>query len=405
MRYELKNFRGDIRQVISDIKYREEVNGVVEYTPDVWQVEDSYPFGWNIKDRSFTHPNPEEAYRFGFNGKENDPDFGNQLIQDYGFRLYNPAIAKFLSVDPLAPEYPWYTPYQFAGNKPIWAIDLDGLEEATTQELQKNNSAMFNVNPMLPIIAASREEGGQNGQVKHFWRQVYRSKYKFSNNWNNLVGASGEAIVLASLSNKFRVSYADHSLKVLKYAKGNPHQRSGSIYKHDIELAITPITFLETIDFTPHDKKKSINFKLNNADGSSHILKHNVAGYGIFDVLKIRAEVKTLSPKEEGAAPYNAYRKIMEGYDDAITTAQNNPSDISLLAVDKKVYLNAYNWAYRSKDPSKLEQLYDKYRVLRAYGGGRLLIDNLHQNANNDVKDTMKQIRLNTTGEVKTKND
>jgi SLT domain-containing protein len=25
-------------------------------------------------------------------------------------------------------EYPWYTPYQFAGNMPIWAIDLDGKE-------------------------------------------------------------------------------------------------------------------------------------------------------------------------------------------------------------------------------------------------------------------------------------
>jgi hypothetical protein len=29
----------------------------------------------------------------------------------------------------LSDSYPWYTPYQFAGNKPIWAIDLDGLEE------------------------------------------------------------------------------------------------------------------------------------------------------------------------------------------------------------------------------------------------------------------------------------
>jgi hypothetical protein len=34
-----------------------------------------------------------------------------------------------LSVDPLTKSYPWYTPYQFAGNKPIAAIDLDGLEE------------------------------------------------------------------------------------------------------------------------------------------------------------------------------------------------------------------------------------------------------------------------------------
>ncbi|MEM9837004.1 MAG: hypothetical protein AAF828_10905, partial [Bacteroidota bacterium] len=31
-------------------------------------------------------------------------------------------------VDPLAPDYPWYTPYQFAGNSPILNIDRDGLE-------------------------------------------------------------------------------------------------------------------------------------------------------------------------------------------------------------------------------------------------------------------------------------
>jgi RHS repeat-associated protein len=85
-------------------------------------------------------------YRFGFNGKENDKDWGGQLIQDYGFRLYNPAIGKFLSVDPLAPEYPWYTPYQFAGNMPIWAIDLDGLEPSisTTEKKETLQSKALN---------------------------------------------------------------------------------------------------------------------------------------------------------------------------------------------------------------------------------------------------------------------
>jgi hypothetical protein len=34
-----------------------------------------------------------------------------------------------LSVDPLTKDFPWYTPYQFTGNKPIWAADLDGAEE------------------------------------------------------------------------------------------------------------------------------------------------------------------------------------------------------------------------------------------------------------------------------------
>ena len=78
------------------------------------------------------------SYRFGFNGKENDPEtYGEGNIYDYGFRIYNPRLGRFLSVDPLTSEYPWYTPYQFAGNKPVWCIDLDGLEEALPKQPAK----------------------------------------------------------------------------------------------------------------------------------------------------------------------------------------------------------------------------------------------------------------------------
>ena len=72
----------------------------------------------------------DASYRFGFNGKEkdNDGEWGNSTHYDYGFRIYDPSIARFLSVDPLTKSYPWYTPYQFAGNMPTQAIDLDGLE-------------------------------------------------------------------------------------------------------------------------------------------------------------------------------------------------------------------------------------------------------------------------------------
>ncbi len=86
----------------------------------------STPFGSLLPGRSYQ----TTTYKYGFNGKENDNEVkgtGNQ--QDYGFRIYDPRLGKFLSVDPLTREYPWYTPYQFAGNMPIQAIDLDGLEE------------------------------------------------------------------------------------------------------------------------------------------------------------------------------------------------------------------------------------------------------------------------------------
>ena len=70
------------------------------------------------------------AYCYGFTGKENDykGEWGNQNHYDYGFRIYNPSIAKFLSVGLLTKSYPELTPYQFASNRPIDGIDLDGLE-------------------------------------------------------------------------------------------------------------------------------------------------------------------------------------------------------------------------------------------------------------------------------------
>ena len=65
----------------------------------------------------------------GFNGKENDNEVkgeGNQ--QDYGKRIYDPRVARFLSEDPLKKSYPMLTTYQFASNTPIFAVDVDGLE-------------------------------------------------------------------------------------------------------------------------------------------------------------------------------------------------------------------------------------------------------------------------------------
>ncbi|MFM9911469.1 MAG: RHS repeat domain-containing protein [Chitinophagaceae bacterium] len=76
-----------------------------------------------------TYTAPSTTYRYGFNGKEEDDEVkgdGNQ--QDYGMRIYDPRLGRFFSVDPLTHEYPELTPYQFASNRPIVEVDLDGLE-------------------------------------------------------------------------------------------------------------------------------------------------------------------------------------------------------------------------------------------------------------------------------------
>jgi RHS repeat-associated protein len=71
-------------------------------------------------------------YRYGFNGKEKDDEIkGDGTQQDYGMRIYDPRLGKFLSVDPLTKKYPELTPYQFGSNRPIDGIDQDGLEYVT----------------------------------------------------------------------------------------------------------------------------------------------------------------------------------------------------------------------------------------------------------------------------------
>ena len=65
-------------------------------------------------------------------------------------RYYAAYIARFISTDPLQFEYPYYTPFQYAGNKPISYIDLDGAEEAlpkgTNPELYEDDSNLLKSN-------------------------------------------------------------------------------------------------------------------------------------------------------------------------------------------------------------------------------------------------------------------
>ncbi len=77
----------------------------------------------NERKGSFT----DRDYRYGYNGKENDDEVkGESNQQDYGFRVYDPRVGRFLSVDPLADAIPAWSPYNYVLNNPVKLIDPDG---------------------------------------------------------------------------------------------------------------------------------------------------------------------------------------------------------------------------------------------------------------------------------------
>jgi RHS repeat-associated protein len=123
--FELSNHLGNVLATVSDKKIQHSTDGTTidYYNADVVTAQDYYPGGMLMPGRTYSLANTN--YRYGFNGKELD----KEVVQyDYGFRIYDPRLVRFKSVDPIAKKYPELTPYQFASNSPIWGIDRDGKE-------------------------------------------------------------------------------------------------------------------------------------------------------------------------------------------------------------------------------------------------------------------------------------
>ena len=90
--------------------------------------DDYYPFGKRMPGRSNNTANPHDAYKF--TGKELDQEDGIDL-EYFGARYYDPEIGRFLSVDPMAENFPEVGPYTYAHNNPILRIDLFGMADTT----------------------------------------------------------------------------------------------------------------------------------------------------------------------------------------------------------------------------------------------------------------------------------
>ena len=90
------------------------------------------------------------GYRYGFNGKEKDDDiYGDGNAYNFGDRIQDPRIGRWLSIDPLFNKFPNHSPYSFGINNPITIIDFDGrdiigfIKEMTNKNNGYQNASMM----------------------------------------------------------------------------------------------------------------------------------------------------------------------------------------------------------------------------------------------------------------------
>jgi RHS repeat-associated protein len=137
--YELSNHLGNVLTVITDKKQAVEsttTTGTVDYfVVEILSASDYSPFGVLLQNREFT----SAKYRYGFQGQERDDEIkgsGNSI--NFEFRMHDPRLGRFLSIDPLSAKYPYNSTYAFSENRVIDRIELEGLE-ATAEEIKLND--------------------------------------------------------------------------------------------------------------------------------------------------------------------------------------------------------------------------------------------------------------------------
>jgi RHS repeat-associated protein len=123
--YEMSNHLGNVLTVINDIKVPQSANtiDVDGYLATVVSTADYSPFGVQLDERTVS----AESYRYGFNGMEKDDEMkGNGNSYDFGARMHDPRVGRFLSLDPLEMKIPHASPYIYCLNNPDLLIDPDG---------------------------------------------------------------------------------------------------------------------------------------------------------------------------------------------------------------------------------------------------------------------------------------
>ena len=135
--YNITDHLGNLRVAFKDS------SGIAKIT----QVNSYGGFGDDLP--TLKYVNSSTKNRFTFQEQEIQDDFGLGWYQ-FKWRMEDPILGRFITIDPLAEKYSYWTPYAFSGNRVVNARELEGLEPyiVTGRSFIPNKNV---ANPLAPV--------------------------------------------------------------------------------------------------------------------------------------------------------------------------------------------------------------------------------------------------------------
>ena len=158
--YAMKDHLGNTRLMFCD----KNSNGVITQSgapesSEVTQENHYYAFGMAMENVWYNTPSVLDS-KYTFNGKEYNDDFGLNW-NDYGARMYDPAIGKWNGFDAMAEAYQSMSPYHYAMNNPMRFIDPNGMYSASGTE--SRNGGIVTPEGRIGSSSSFTSSGEDNG--------------------------------------------------------------------------------------------------------------------------------------------------------------------------------------------------------------------------------------------------
>jgi RHS repeat-associated protein len=117
----------------------------------VVQAQDYYPFGLTFNNYQLENA---LANKYLFQEKEFLADIGLNLL-DFDARLYDPAIGRTTTMDPMTDDYVELSPYSFLENNPLNMIDPTGMDGSKKTEPKDECPECEGQGQMLPEVVVT----------------------------------------------------------------------------------------------------------------------------------------------------------------------------------------------------------------------------------------------------------